>query len=175
MPVVVVRHTRLAVQPGICYGITDVDVASTFATDAAAVAEKILHCDTLVTSPLQRCRKLAGKLAQRFDVPIGVDKRLSEIDFGSWECQPWSDIPRTELDAWAGDFLHAVPHGGESVAALRKRALAVVADYRAQPGTHIIVSHSGVIRALLASGDRSEDFDATPGFGEAIELKSTSG
>ncbi|HBF90413.1 MAG TPA: phosphoglycerate mutase, partial [Hyphomonas atlantica] len=49
-------------------------------------------------------------------------------DFGRWEMQPWGDLPRHELDAWANDFLDARPHGGESVAELTARTRAAISD-----------------------------------------------
>ena len=82
------------------------------------------RADRLVSSPLERCRRLAERIgAARGLVPV-VDERLREFDFGTWEGVPWESIPRAELDAWAADFLHARPHGGESVQMLHERVAA---------------------------------------------------
>ena len=88
-------------------------------------------------------------------VPLTLDARLAEIDFGAWEGRPWAAIPRAELDAWAADLLHARPHGGESVAMLLARTRAALADLRATGAPCIAVTHAGVIRAALfvAGGD----------------------
>ena len=56
------------------------------------------------------------------------DERLREFDFGTWEGVRWDAIPRAELDAWAADFFHARPHGGESVHMLRERVETAIAD-----------------------------------------------
>ena len=83
---------------------------------------------TVFSSPLQRARLLAEAL----DPETRIDERLSEMDFGEWEGQPWDAIDRDALDAWAADTLHYTPPGGESVAGLQHRAI-----------------DCGVIRALL--------------------------
>jgi alpha-ribazole phosphatase len=68
---------------------------------------------------------------------------------------PWGDIPREALDAWMADFVNLAPHNGDSFQAVFER---VSAFWREQvlplasaetPKTVYIVSHGGVIRALL--------------------------
>ena len=41
MKITLIRHTRVAVPPGICYGQTDVEVAPTFPEEAEAVRKNI--------------------------------------------------------------------------------------------------------------------------------------
>ncbi|MEM8547654.1 MAG: histidine phosphatase family protein, partial [Pseudomonadota bacterium] len=93
---------------------------------------------------------------------------VREMDFGRWEGQLWSAVPRAELDAWAADFLDGSPHGGESVRGLRERSLKAARRYAKQPGTTLIVCHAGVVRALFAASDRSEDFSTHIGYGETL-------
>ncbi|HEX8964506.1 MAG TPA: histidine phosphatase family protein [Rhodocyclaceae bacterium] len=127
----------------ICYGQTDVGIAE----DAAAVAARIrglLPDAPFYSSPLRRCRLLAEALhpAPRFD------DRLREIDFGSWEMKRWDDIGRAAVDAWAADPLHYAEHGGESVAALRRRAAACAREIAARHDEAVLVIHAGVMKAL---------------------------
>lgn len=175
MSVTLVRHTSLAVASGICYGQSDIEVAESFASEAESISEKLRHCDRLITSPLSRCIKLADVIGQRFGLKPMVDARVAEMNFGEWEQQPWSAIPRHQLDAWAGDFLHARPHGGESVAMFRRRVRAAVREHEHQNRDTVIVCHSGVIRVQLSTGDRLEDFDASPGFGAIVVLPQEEG
>ena len=72
-------------------------------------------------------------------------------------------MPKQEIDAWAEDFLYARPHGGESVAMLRNRVGAALADWSALNEPIVIVTHAGVIRAA-----RNEDRDPPGGFGDPI-------
>lgn len=139
-----VRHPRPLIAPGVCYG--QLDVA---AEDSVPVAERLrreLPPELPVwSSPLQRCRTLAEVLqpAPR------LDARLMELDFGAWEGRSWDDIARAELDAWAADIDGYAPPGGESPRRLQQRVLTFVDELPA--GAHLLVTHAGVIRALLAA------------------------
>lgn len=170
MPVILVRHTRPAVPEGVCYGVTELDLAPTFDDEAAAVVAALPRADRLVSSPLQRCRRLAERIgAARGLVPL-FDERLREFDFGTWEGVPWDCIPRTDLDAWAADFLHARPHGGESVQMLRERVAAAIADYRRSGVSHVVVTHAGVIKAALAQTGHPDGWKVVVEFGASVRL-----
>ena len=82
----------------------------------------------------------------------------------------WESIPRTELDAWAADFFHARPHGGESVQRLHERVTAAIADYRRTGATHVVVTHAGVIKSALAHGGHPDGWKATVEFGASVRL-----
>ena len=166
-----VRHTRPRVADGICYGMTDLDLAPTFDDEAARVVAALAPAERLVSSPLLRCRRLAERIGAAQSLAPVVDARLREMDFGAWEDRPWAAIPREELDAWAADFLHARPHGGESVYRLRERALAAMADYRRSGRSHIVVTHAGVIKAVRAGSGHPEAWRShDAGFGAIVRL-----
>ncbi len=167
---ILLRHLRPAVAEGVCYGITDLDLAEGHAAVLETVLERLPALDGIATSPLRRCRILAEAIATRRGMRVVTDHRLIEMDFGAWEGQPWNDIPRAELDQWAADFLHARPHGGESVAQLQARTQAALAEYHATPGHQLLVTHAGVIKAALATGHRAEDWPAALAFGEFVTI-----
>ena len=170
MPLILVRHTRPAVAEGICYGMTDLSLAPTFEEEAARIIEALPPAERLVTSPLHRCRLLAERIgAARSLVPV-IDARLREMDFGVWEGVPWASIPRAELDAWAADFLHARPHGGESVHMLRERTGAAIDEYRRSGLSHVVVTHVGVIKAARAHGGEPEGWRSSVDFGGMVRL-----
>lgn len=144
-----IRHTRPDIAPGICYGQLDIGVADSFAEEAKAVAHWLPPVDLVLTSPLQRCQKLAEHLAQHGE--LRSDDRLMEKHFGSWEGKSWDDIPRAELDAWAADVMGHAPAGGESAQQLMHRTQQLLRDVMQLPQRRIaIVAHGGSIRALLA-------------------------
>ena len=170
MSLILVRHTRPAVAEGICYGMTDLSLAPTFEEEAARIIEALPPADRLVTSPLRRCRLLAERIgAARALAPV-VDARLREMDFGGWEGVPWGSIPRAELDAWAADFLHARPHGGESVHMLRERTGAAIDDYRRSGLSHVVVAHAGVIKAARVHSGEPEGWRSSIDFGGMARL-----
>ena len=170
MGVVLVRHTRPAVPEGVCYGVTDLDLAPTFDDEAEAVVAALPPAERLVSSPLRRCRRLAERIGVARGLAPAFDDRLREFDFGAWEGVPWDSIPRAELDAWAADFFHARPHGGESVCMLSERVQSAIADYRRSGLAHLVVTHSGVIKAALAQSGHAGGWQASVEFGGLVHL-----
>ncbi len=166
-----IRHTRPAVKPGICYGRTDLALAHTFAEEAEVVLAKLEPAEALVSSPLGRCRVLAERIGSAFHLQPAYDRRLQEMDFGAWEGQDWNDIPRTELDAWAADFLHARPHGGESVHAFVARVHEALAELRQDGISCLVVTHAGVIKAsTVAKGTDLASFQTSVAYGGVLRI-----
>jgi alpha-ribazole phosphatase len=150
MSLFLVRHTAVAVDKGVCYGISDVPLAGTFEDTAKLLLQNLPPAPWhVISSPSTRCRKLA----ESFGPFTTIDGRLRELDFGEWEMRRWDDIPRAEIDLWSADFVHRAPPGGESFAALADRAEACIADISEKSSSEnvLVVTHAGVIRALLAS------------------------
>jgi alpha-ribazole phosphatase len=139
-------------QPGICYGQTDVALAANLAQTIHLFQAKLANLPQetfIVTSPLQRCWQLATQLSLGSEVII--DNRLQELNFGAWEMQPWEAIPPEQLQWWLDDYVNRAPPQGESYQALLKRSqacwqslLTILAP------TVLVITHAGVIRALLA-------------------------
>ena len=139
--IALVRHPPVAAS-GRCYGRTDLELAEP--GSAAALAARLTGMEGIVwTSPSGRCRNVAEAVG-----PHRIDPRLMELDFGAWEGVPWDDVPRSALDGWAADPWGFAPPGGETGAALVSR----VRDFHADlpPGAHIVVSHGGPLKVLLA-------------------------
>lgn len=162
---ILLRHTRPDVAEGICYGRTDLGLAPGFAAEAARLVADLPAVAAVVTSPLARCRRLAERIAAARGLALAVDARLVEMDFGRWEGQAWSDIPRHELDAWAADLMHACPHGGETVADLAARTAAALDDLARGPRPVLAVTHAGVIKAARARRMGPAAWESTLPFG----------
>lgn len=167
MGLTLLRHTRPQGSDGVCYGQTDLPPGPDLANEVRRLAAQLPPVTRIVASPLIRCRRLAEALAHARNLTITVDPRLREIDFGAWEGRRWNDIPRDQIDLWAGDMMEARPHGGESVAMLAARvnpALASCAD------GDLVVTHMGVIRAALARAGRDGAWEARVAFGDWIAI-----
>ncbi|MDI1338690.1 histidine phosphatase family protein [Polaromonas sp.] len=153
-----VRHAQVLLAPGTCYGALDVaaDPAAT-QQSATALAAVLPAGARILTSPLQRCEQLAQALIWlRPDLPLQTDARLQEMNFGAWEGRRWSDITRSDIDAWMADFAgHTVGGHGESVHAVMARVASAFDELPAGPPT-VWITHAGIIRAaqLLAGGTR---------------------
>ena len=146
-----IRHTPPQIASGICYGQLDVDVTEQFAEQAADISNWLPPVELIITSPLQRTRKLAEFLATQQGCEMHSDHRLMEMHFGDWEGRAWHDIARSEIDAWSADVMHYTPPNGESAQQLMRRVQQLLQDMTLLPQQHIaIVAHGGSIRAVLA-------------------------
>ena len=153
-----------------CYGRMDMDIAETFEDEASTIMSQLPSIDAVVSSPLQRCLKLACRIGVARGLDVITDERIIEMDFGKWEGQRWVDIPKLELEHWSKDFLHARPHGGESVAMLRERTLDALKDRERSDASILFVTHAGVIKSAISDGDDADAFDMSIGFGEMLAL-----
>ncbi|MFO1142167.1 MAG: alpha-ribazole phosphatase family protein [Amaricoccus sp.] len=171
MALILLRHGRPAGAADRCYGRTDLLTGPHLLCEAQSIAAALAPVDRIVSSPLRRCRRLAALLGARLGVPVRFDPAWREIDFGAWEGLAWDAVPRAQLDAWAADFLHARPHGGESVAMLLARVRGALARARRVPGRVLAVTHAGPIRAaLFATGAGPTAWQRNVGFGELVEI-----
>ncbi|MEK2602580.1 alpha-ribazole phosphatase [Burkholderia arboris] len=155
MDIVLIRHPAVGVEPGICYGRSDVPLAAPADAGAQAVRAHLADLgaplpDRMWTSPLMRCASVAERLARAFDVPLRRDASWQEMDFGTWEMQRWDDIDRAALDAWAADLMHACAHGGESVARFVGRIARQADAMTTFDGPQWVITHAGVIRAFAS-------------------------
>lgn len=146
MNAVLIRHTRVAAQPGVCFGWSDVPLADTFPEEARSVRERLPWLPAEVwTSPAQRCRVLAEQLGVTW---VRVEPRLQELDFGGWEGRRWEDFRGPESEAWANDPWTRRPPGGETAAELWARVGELRAELLAGDTDRIaLITHAGVIRA----------------------------
>jgi len=176
MKIYLIRHTQPDIDKGICYGSTDLDVAATFAAEAAevkAVLPGITPQTKILSSPLQRCHKLAQFIAD--DHPITIEQRLTEISFGDWEMQPWRSFGKETLIKWKANFVHTPCPNGEAFQSVFDRAKELYGEVMNMDADQVfLVNHSGVIRAflcLLQGTPLQNAFDEQFGFGVVFELE----
>jgi alpha-ribazole phosphatase len=153
MDIYLIRHTKTDTLKGLCYGQTDVALADSFLEEAHQLQQKlpVLKPNNLIfSSPLTRCVQLAEKLSDK----VTTDTRLSELDFGDWEYSRFDDIDVDVLQQWTDNFVHVAPPNGESFTDLCQRAGSfwqdVIHGMNATSEQILIITHAGVIRALLA-------------------------
>ena len=116
MKITIVRHTSVKCTADVCYGLSDVEVADSFETEAQQVKEMLINrtFEHVYSSPLTRCRKLAAYCG--YDNPQ-TDARLLELNFGDWEGTRWDEITDPNLQRWYADWINECPTNGESFAA----------------------------------------------------------
>jgi alpha-ribazole phosphatase len=151
MLLVLVRHTRPNVRPGICYGRLDPPLAESAPQDLNSSLRQISTASRVIASPTQRCRRLADAVVERDGLSLEEDSRLLELDFGTWEGRLWQDIGEAALETWMQDIWRYAPGGGEALCELWARVDAFRQELPG--GAHscvVIISHHGPLRALHA-------------------------
>jgi probable phosphomutase (TIGR03848 family) len=115
---------------------------------------KGLRLTAMVSSPLQRClQTLEPVQADRPRLPVELDERLSEVDYGDWTGKKLSALSRRKL--WPVVQNHpsaAVFPGGEGLAQMQARAVEAIRELvRERPkGVVLACSHGDVIKAIAA-------------------------
>jgi broad specificity phosphatase PhoE len=103
----------------------------------------------LVSSPLGRARATATPIATRLGLPMEIDERLAEMDFGEWEGRLHHEVapPSAALSA-RREWLVAPP-GGEGFDQVWGRVSAFLTDQPPEPHRRVIaVSHGVTVRLL---------------------------
>jgi len=144
------RHTTVAVDNDVCYGQTEIPVASSFlqeASDTMKLVPDKMHA-VYFSSPTRRCIQLAEFISKR---PAMQDDRLSDLNFGAWERKKWEEIDEEELQEWMRDVVfHSVPDG-ESYEQLILRVKDFFEDIITKNYKTVVIStHASVIRAILS-------------------------
>lgn len=149
------RHARVVLPPGLCYGASDVPADQALTAEAAQAIAPLLPGGLPVrVSDLGRAQQLHQALrAHRPDLgDAETDPRIREMDFGSWEQTAWDAVPRTAFDTWMADFAQHRFGGAESVHELMARVADALDDTRAaagEGGEALWITHAGVIRSVI--------------------------
>jgi alpha-ribazole phosphatase len=160
------RHPRPEGVAGRCIGQVDVAVDRRKTKRLAhRVRKHARRCHlfgqerpTVWTSPLQRCFKV-GRVLRGWGWKHHVDPRLSELDFGRWEGQPWATIAVPDIVAWCDDFADGQPGEGESVRQLLARCARFIDSVSAQT-VCCVIGHAGWINALRWILERPDELPA---------------
>ncbi|WP_299329037.1 histidine phosphatase family protein [Parasphingopyxis sp.] len=172
MALILLRHNAPEVEPGICYGRSDIAARS---VDDARLAKLIASLPRPIsdihTSPLARCATLADQIGMVLGLDVRREPRLLELDFGKWEMRAWDQIPRHEIDLWAADVRGARPHDGETVREMTHRVRAYLEDYANAKGNILCVTHLGVVRCANAALGQTNAFELMLGYGEFLAIE----
>jgi probable phosphoglycerate mutase len=154
---ILVRHGESSANAqGLLVGRTDAELTAKGRAQAASVRQLLgAPVHALRTSPLRRARDTATLLD--LGVPVEVDARWIEVDYGEYECQPLRDVPADVWREWrrSPDFR---PAGGETLAEVDARVTVACdelfaeegAGARATDGDVVVVSHVTPIKAAVA-------------------------
>jgi broad specificity phosphatase PhoE len=101
----------------------------------------------VVSSPLRRALATAAAIG----VPVDIDDRWIEIDYGVYDGLPLAEVPASVWASWQSDPGWA-PEGGESMAAMHRRVRAACEELWADAATRdvAVVTHVSPIKAAVS-------------------------
>jgi probable phosphoglycerate mutase len=156
--VVLVRHGRsTANTAGILAGRTPgVKLDDYGQGQAAAISDRLAgtRFDRLISSPLERCLQTLAPFSASTGLPVEIDDRFAEVDYGDWAGRELKDLGAEPL--WRTVQQHpsaAVFPGGEGLATVSARAAEAIRDIRGATDhnqTVLVCSHGDVIKSILA-------------------------
>jgi len=121
---------------------------------AVAVGRMLRPVGRLVSSPLGRALDTASALG--LDVPVEVDERWIEVDYGEYDGEPLGAVPAEVWRRWRSDPGFRPP-GGETLEEMGGRVRAACAELFADDGSGarqdrdvVVVSHVSPIKAAVA-------------------------
>jgi broad specificity phosphatase PhoE len=149
---ILVRHGQTAANAsGLLLGRLDVELDERGREQAARLAAVVGRPGVrVVSSPLRRARDTAAAIAASAGTTVEVDERWVEIDYGSHDGTPLSEVPAQLWACWREDPDFA-PEGGESLAAVGRRVAAACEALApgAAAGDVVVVSHVSPIKAAV--------------------------
>ena len=129
-------------------GRTDVPLTEKGMEQARLLAQNAMGkgIQVIIASPLLRARQTAQAVSEAIGVPIELDERLIELDFGSFEGGPRSD---PDFQYTRAQFPTRYP-GGESAFQLAHRVYSCLEDVKRKYAgkTVLLVCHGGVCRMV---------------------------
>jgi broad specificity phosphatase PhoE len=152
---VLVRHGEsVANVAGLLSGRTESPLSVRGREQAAGLAAGLGTVVRLISSPLGRARETATALG--LHVPVEVDERWIEIDYGELEGLAPSAVPTDVWRRWRSDPLFCPP-GGESLDGVGARVRDACRELFAEAGHAargegdvVVVSHVSPIKAAVA-------------------------
>jgi broad specificity phosphatase PhoE len=148
---VLVRHGQTEPnRAGQLLGRLDAPLTDLGRRQAEAAARFVLStCKVarVVSSPLGRARESA----ELFGLPVEVDERWIEVDYGEYDGLPFRDVPDELWQKWRADPEWAPP-SGESLGSVGRRVRAACDELSAAASDAdiVVVSHVSPIKAAVA-------------------------
>jgi alpha-ribazole phosphatase len=152
------RHGEIAT-PGILAGKTDVSLSERGQKQVAQVTDSLKNIDRCITSPLVRCHERASAYCQQQSLPLEIESKIQEMNFGDWDGQSYQALWKMDEqsatctigDFWQNPWQNQPPNG-ETMDNFVSRVDNWWQDFCAQTSLQntLVFTHAGVIKHLLA-------------------------
>jgi probable phosphoglycerate mutase len=144
-----VRHGQTVwnVENKIC-GATDSPLTELGIKQAVETGEKMkamgIKADKILSSPLSRAKDTAEQISKITGIPMELEPRLFEQNFGKYESTPRNG---KEFHEAKKQFLNRYD-GGESMFQLAQRIYNLLDELKEKDGDYILVAHNGIARVV---------------------------
>jgi len=150
---ILVRHGQTdANAAGLLLGRTDPPLNDAGCAQAVDVAARVAPYgpERIITSPLLRTAQTAEVIGAACGLPVAVEDRLIEVDYGEYDGLPFAELPSDLVHRWRTEADFAPP-GGESLESVGVRMAALGAEILADLGKApvVAVSHVSPIKAAV--------------------------
>ncbi|PHR84837.1 MAG: histidine phosphatase family protein [Colwellia sp.] len=152
------RHGEIAT-PGILAGKTDVALSEVGRKQLLQATGSLINISRCISSPLIRCHDGASQYCQQHHLPLEVDSKLREMDFGDWDGKRYQALWKMDEQSatsaignfWQNPWQHQPPNG-ETMDSFVSRVDNWWQDYCADSQLHntLVFTHAGVIKHILA-------------------------
>lgn len=133
--------------PGLLMGHTDGEPTP---AGIAACVDQVADLDItdVISSDLKRCARVAHAVGRQRGIPISVDPRWRELNFGAWDGLAASAVdPDASRRFWDDPDVNPPP-SGERWSSLIARISSAIGDITGL--STLVVTHGGAIRGALA-------------------------
>ena len=145
---ILVRHGRTAINVGNkLQGRIDHPLDEVGRQQAIEIASVLKNIDRVISSPLIR----AKQTADAFGLPVEVDPRFIELDYGDFDGVLQKDVPAPTWSEWRRNNNFRPPNG-ETLVELDLRVREALSEliYEARLKNVVVVSHVSPIKAAIA-------------------------
>lgn len=146
-----IRHGKTSANEAHLYcGSTDLPLSEGGRQELKTLTYDI-HPQVIITSGMKRTEETLNILFG--ELPHDVSREFREIDFGIFEMKSYEDLKEDpDYQAWiTGDNFRNVPPEGESGLQMQERILKALEPVLRSNQDTLIVTHGGVIAAILQS------------------------
>jgi broad specificity phosphatase PhoE len=143
---------------GLLLGRIDAPLTERGLAQARTLGASLAGATRVIASPLERARDTAAALD--LGLPIEIDERWVELDYGEFDGQPLGSVPAEVWKRWRSDP-HYRPPGGETLAEAGRRVRSACEELfagspsgdvpggTARTGDVVVVSHVSPIKAAV--------------------------
>ena len=112
------RHGEIAT-PGILAGKTDVALSDVGRKQLSQATAPLINISRCISSPLIRCHDWASEYCQQHNLPLEIESKLQEMNFGDWDGKSYQALwkmndqsDKSSIgDFWQNPWQHQPPSG----------------------------------------------------------------